>query len=144
MIRLPALIQVTDKKHCSPNCQFINFENHHDNNSYHLGFTVNGYCIARGHLTEQIEHLEKDGELYLRTLYCIKKAMEDPIRVEQCLKCKGRCEGETYSSRTKCTNCGARFVRIADQDETYLTDADEFDKREREDFEKEFERRRTK
>ena len=126
-MRLPALIQTADAKHCSPDCQFQHF----------------GNCVARGNQAGRIEQLDKDGELYSRTEYCVRKAFEN-TRIEKCPKCKGKFEGETYSARTKCNDCGARFVRITDQDETYLTDADEFDKKEREEFEKQFEKYRTK
>ena len=105
-MRLPALIQTVDDKHCSLNCQLLNL----------------GRCSARGYSEKQIEDLQRNKERthFLRTRYCRERASNDGLVIEECLECKGQCEGESYSAHTVCTKCGTKFVRIEDQDEHYL------------------------
>lgn len=107
-MRLPALISFIDATHCSLNCQLMNL----------------GCCIARGYDPDRRETLKRDGPQFLRTEYCMKKASNSHVKIETCPKCGGTCEGETYSFETKCTKCGSEFVRVEDQDEHYLRDAE--------------------
>lgn len=104
-MRLPALIRTIDATHCSLNCQLMDM----------------GCCTARGDDPNQREALKRDTSTHFcRTEYCTRKASSHHVKIETCPKCGGTCEGETYSSRTKCTRCGVEFVRIEDQDEYYL------------------------
>jgi hypothetical protein len=107
-MRLPALIRVlNDNVHCSMNCQLLHFK----------------CCTARGYTPDQREVLKRDGPHLLRTEYCLKKASNSHVKIETCPRCGGQCEGETYSFETTCTQCGCKFVRVEDQDEHYLQDA---------------------
>jgi hypothetical protein len=106
-MRLPALISFIDATHCSMNCQLMNLSG----------------CTARGYNPDQRELLKRDGPHYLRTEYCQKKASNSDVKIETCPRCGGQCEGETYSFKTKCTKCGSEFVRVEDQDEHYLQEA---------------------
>lgn len=108
-MRLPALINFIDDTHCSLNCQLMDL----------------GCCTARGYNSDQREVLRNDDSThYCRTEYCRVRASDSGVKIETCPKCGGKCEGETYSSNTKCTQCRAEFVRIEDQDEPYLRDAE--------------------
>lgn len=105
-MRLPALISFIDATRCSLDCQLMNL----------------GCCTARGHASDRREILQREGDYYLRTEYCRHKASNSSV-IETCPLCEGLCEGETYSAKTTCTKCGSEFVRIQDQDETYLREA---------------------
>lgn len=78
-------------------------------------------CTARGYDPDHREQLRKDDSThFLRTDYCRKHASDQWQVTEICPKCNGRCEGERHSYQTRCTECGAKFVRVNNQDEHYL------------------------
>lgn len=105
-MRLPVNIKILDARHCSINCPLIQFYS----------------CTARGTASDEIEKLEREGQLYLRTEYCKKKAGDYSLVKERCPSCNGTCEGENYLGTTKCTKCKKTFKRVQDQDETYLSE----------------------